>query len=252
MVALTVIRNVLAALAATALMLLVGHALAPVLRGQLPGADAVAAVLALGTMLLPVVYKLIDGALGAIGFGRRSMPAYARGASIVSGASVLALVWGGFAFVMALFLAQAGPAVKDAAAAEKLLHQISGHLPWIKAGVLMVTALFIGSWVGRRHGRPSLFVLAGVALFGCAAMMAVDVLAGIRSTATFHEAFKAIPSVAKENPKHLVAVFRVLELHVVLAVFFAALVGSLLSGGGGGRRPAGSERLVRPLHLGAD
>ena len=248
MTALTTVRNLLAAIAACALLLFLAHALRPMLAANLPGKDALSAVYGLGCLVIPIVYKLIDGALGAVGFGRRSAPAQARGVTMIAGGAVLALVWGVFAFVAAHGLAQMALIAKGAPAAEAFIRSAQGHLSWIKLATLLAAALFTGAWIGRRHGRGAALTALGAALFGCATLLTVDVLSGLRSAAIFPQALKALRTA--HDLKGLLMIVRELELHLLLALFLTLLVGSLL--GGGGRRTASVERLVRPLHLGAD
>ncbi|CAN5253372.1 hypothetical protein BH09PSE2_BH09PSE2_20610 [soil metagenome] len=249
MTALTTVRNLLAAFLACALLLFLAHAATPMLSANLPGQDALSAVFGLACLLIPIVYKLIDGAMGAIGFGKRAPPAYARGVSMIACGAVLALAWGVFAFVATHALAQMAEISKGAPAAESLIVKAQAHLFWLNLAFLCAVALFVGAWAGRRHGRPSTGVVLGIALFGWATLLTVDVLSGARQAADIHTAFRELISTATHAPTKLVGAAKAAHLPLLLDLFLAALVGGLLSGGG---RSRGGSRGPRPLHLGGD
>lgn len=235
----TALRNGLAATVAVLLILLVGRALAPTLTAYLPSKDAVSGVLGLVACLLPTIYKLLDGAMTAIGFGGRP-PALSRWVSVLAGAAVMALIYGAFNYATTNLVEQTLPLLKASPGTAVTVGKVLLHLELARAIVEFFAALMIGSWAGRRHGRPAAGVVAAISLLSVAAMVAVEAMAGMGDMAG------AVSSVRSFAHAPSMASAQATPLPLLLGVFVVGLIGAWLGGGARSR-----QRGNRPLMLGA-
>jgi hypothetical protein len=248
MAVVTALRNVLAAALALVLVLAGLHLAAPRLAPHLPDAHALGAVLGLLTLLLGVVYKILDEGLSLLRIGKRAPPAYSRVVSALVGASIAALIAGAFGFVLTLALDQAQGVAKGAPAAQAFLKMVPPRTQDLRFVVELFAAFFVGSWIGRRHGRPSAGVVLGYAVIGWALAVAVEILAGLRDPGVVHAAALGLPRTAGHDLKGLLADAFTLQLPLLAGLLVVGLVGAALGGGGSGRR---SAYVRRPLQLGA-
>lgn len=247
MLVLTAIRNVLVAAITLALFWFAARWATPLLAPHLPGQEGLSAVLGLACLLIPIVYKLLDEPLAAANVGGRAL-ARAHAVSVLAGGAVLGLLSGAGVFALTWLLQQSAEIARGAPAAESLVRSGVLHLNWLKFVVELIGALFIGNWIGRRHGRTAILTVLGFALLGWALALAMDILSGLRSAADVHAALLALAP-----PKDMAAMRsagRAAEMALLAGALVLGLLGAAASGS---RRPAtGAGGRGRMLVLGAD
>ena len=191
MSAMTGIRNALAVLLTLAMFWAAARWIAPLLAPHLPGKDGLSAVLGLLCGLIPIVYKLLDELISLTRLGGAA-PARSPVVSVIAGGAVLGLVAGVAVFVFTWLLGQGAEVAKGAPAAQSLVRAGVLHLGWLKSGAEAVAALFVGSWIGRRHGRTPILTILGFALLGWLLALHIDLFAGIRSMAEVHAGLRGL------------------------------------------------------------